>query len=51
MEFGFLGKIKLNKLFSMYPISQKEIIKNFFLIMIENNFIDCSLHNVEINRL
>jgi SAM-dependent methyltransferase len=47
----FSGKMKLDKLFSMYPTSKHGAIKDFFLILIENNFIDSSLHNIEVNRL
>ena len=49
-NLAFSGKIPLKQLLSPYSNLEQKKLKEFFLILVENSFVDVTLHKVEVNR-
>jgi SAM-dependent methyltransferase len=49
-NLAFSGKIKLQQLLSPYSKIDQHKLREFFLILIENGFVDVTLHKVEVDR-
>jgi len=49
-NLAFSGKIKLQKLLLDYSQTDQKRTREFFLVLIENGFVDVSLNKVEVNR-
>lgn len=49
-NLAFSGKVKLQQLLSAYSKIDQHKLREFFLILIENGFVDVTLHKVEVDR-
>jgi len=49
-NLAFSGKIKLHQLLSAYAQIDQHKLRDFFLILVENGFVDVTLHKVEVDR-
>lgn len=49
-NLAFSGKIKLQQLLSPYSKLDQQKLREFFLILIENGFVDVTLYKVEVDR-
>jgi SAM-dependent methyltransferase len=49
-NLAFSGKIKLHQLLSAYTQIDQHKLRDFFLILVENGFVDVTLHKVEVDR-
>ena len=49
-NLAFSGKVKLQQLLSGYSKIDQHKLREFFLILIENGFVDVTLHKVEVDR-